>query len=335
MEYSDLIKKYNIKESDNIKRYENNPILDKTKIPYASELVFNSGVIKYNQEYIMLFRNDYYFEGASITQFHTNMGIARSKDGINFIPEKEPFIKYEDVLAQGYKRFYDPRINLIDGLIYMTFAIDSKNGTMGGIAKINDDFKSYEILSISTPDNRNMVLLPEKINGFYYRLERPMPIYSRSEDEAFDIWISKSPDLKFWGESKVLIDKDDVPYSNSKIGPASNLVKTKYGYLGFFHSVIVDGALGKNGYEGAWKKVYFAGAFLLDLDDPTKVIGISKNPIIIPKEEYETKTGFRNNVIFPCGLILEDDILKIYYGAGDKYSCLATMELEKLIKEII
>jgi beta-1,4-mannooligosaccharide/beta-1,4-mannosyl-N-acetylglucosamine phosphorylase len=72
---------------------------------------------------------------------------------------------------------------------------------------------------------------------------------------------------------------------------------------------------------------------LLDLDDPTKVIGMSKSPLIAPELPYETDEGFRQNVIFPGGMILEDDRqVKIYYGASDTVECVATANVDDLIE---
>ncbi len=71
---------------------------------------------------------------------------------------------------------------------------------------------------------------------------------------------------------------------------------------------------------------------LLDLNDPTKVVGMSKLPLIAPETYYETQTGFRQHVIFPGGMILEDNgEVKIYYGASDTVECLATARVEDLI----
>jgi len=215
----------------------------------------------------------------------------------------------------------------------MTFALDTLHGIRGGIMKINPNIKDYEIISLSVPDNRNMVLFPEKINGYYARLERPMPIYSRRNKEIFDMWISFSKDLKFWGESALLLGVEEVPYANCKIGPAAPPIKTKYGYLVLFHSVIKDDELEKNGYEDTWKKVYTMGAMFLDLNDPRRIISISKNPILIPKAKYEVENGFRNNVVFPCAAILKDNIVNIYYGAADTSTCLAFINIDDLYNE--
>ena len=234
--------------------------------------------------------------------------------------------------GEGIIRAYDPRLTVIDGRCYMCFAVDTKYGLRGGIA-VTDDFEKFEVLSLSLPDNRNMALFPEKIGDNFIRLERPMPIYSRFGKDKFDMWLSESPDLIYWGKSKVVLTVDDVPFANDKVGPGAPPVKTEKGWLTTFHAVENDSARGKNGWEPKWQKQYFAGIALLDLRDPSKIVGFSKSPLIAPELPFETRNGFRTDVIFPGGMILEDNgEVKIYYGAADTVECLATANVDDLIK---
>lgn len=318
-----------LESSTVIQRYENNPILDKRKIPYKSDLVFNAGVTKYQGKYVMVFRNDYGYLGNEGTDFEgTNMGLAYSSDGIHWDVQDKPCFALKD---EEIKRVYDPRLNVIDGKCYMCFAIDTHHGIRGGIA-VTEDFNRFDVLSMSVPDNRNMVLFPEKIENKFVRLERPFPVYSRNGQDRFDTWISKSPDLKYWGESSLLLGVEHVPFANDKIGPAAPPIKTKKGWLTTFHAVDIDNKRGKNGWEKKWKKRYTAGIMLLDLEDPTKIIGISKEPLLVPEKAYEKDEGFRTNVIFPGGMILEKDgEVKIYYGAADTVECLAIAHVDDLL----
>jgi beta-1,4-mannooligosaccharide/beta-1,4-mannosyl-N-acetylglucosamine phosphorylase len=137
----------------------------------------------------------------------------------------------------------------------------------------------------------------------------------------------------YWGNSKLLLGVEDVPYANDKIGPGAPPVKTPKGWLTTFHAVDIDPYRGKNGWEPFWKKRYCAGIMLLDLEDPSKIIGLYKEPLLAPEADYEISGGFRNHVIFPGGMILEDDgEVKIYYGAADTVECLATAHVDDLIK---
>lgn len=310
-----------------IKKLEK-PVLSRFDIPYKTALVFNAGVTKYNGKYVMTFRNDYGdYENHKLEG--TNIGLAFSDDGINWTVQPNPCFKLE---SDEISRAYDPRLTVIDGECYMCFAVDTKHGVCGGIAK-TEDFDKFEILSISAPDNRNMVLFPEKINGLYTRLERPMPIYSRGHKDRFDMWFAQSPDMRFWGNNKLVMGVEDVPFANDKIGPAAPPVKTEKGWLTTFHAVTLDTTRGKNGWEDKWQKVYTAGICLLDLEDPSKVVGMYDKPLIAAELPWEADEGFRTHAIFPGGMILEDNgEVKIYYGAADTVECLATADVDDLIK---
>ena len=314
------------------------PILTSADLPYASSLVFNAGVIKYRGEYVMIFRNDYgadqyAYETLGKRFAGTGVGIARSKNGVDgwrvepqmLLDSNDPFMDPE------LRRFYDPRIVQIEDRLLLCLAADTRHGVCGVIAALSDDLKTCRVLSTTAPDNRNLVLFPEKIGGEYVRLERPMPVYSRGKDR-FDIWISRSPDLIYWGQSRLLLGVEDVPWANNKIGPTASPVKTDRGWLTLFHAVDRDETRGKNGWETAWKKRYTAGLMLLDLNDPSKVLSVYQKPLIVPDTPLETDEGFRQNVIFPCAMLQEDDgEVKIYYGASDTCVCLATAQVDDLL----
>jgi beta-1,4-mannooligosaccharide/beta-1,4-mannosyl-N-acetylglucosamine phosphorylase len=310
-----------------IHRHPQNPILAPQDIPYGPLLTFNVGVIKYQGQYVMAFRNDYGTPGMIDTSL-TNIGIAYSPDGIHWTPKPQPVFTLHD---PENLRAYDPRLTVIDGRVYMCFAVDTRHGLRAGIAT-TEDFEKYEILHLSLPDNRNVVLFPEKVGGDYIRLDRPFPIYSRSQPERFDIWLSRSPDLCYWGKSGLVLGVEDVPFANRKIGPGAPPIKTPRGWLTLFHAVDYDPQRGKNGWEPSWQKRYTVGIMLLDLEDPCKVIGLSPAPLMAPEAPYEVDGGFRNHVIFPGGMILEDSgEVKIYYGAADTVTCLATAHVDDLL----
>ncbi len=311
-----------------IKRHPNNPLLTYKQVPYPATLIFNAGVTKYQGKYVMVFRNDPgewgspHFDGKK-----TDCGLATSDDGIKWTVAPKPCFTLR---SDEIRRAYDPRLTVIDGKVVMCFAIDTAHGVCGGIAT-TEDFEKWDILSISAPDNRNMVLFPEKVNGKYVRLERPMPVYSRGRDR-FDMWISQSPDLRYWGDTQFVLGVEHLPYANDKIGPAAPPIKTAKGWLTTLHVVDRDNTRGKNGWEEKWPKRYCAGLCLLDLNDPSKVIGLMKTPLLAPETDYETDDGFRTQVIFPTGCILEDDgEVKIYYGAADSVVCLATAHVDDLL----
>ena len=320
-----------------VKKFEK-PILTDKDVPYDACLVFNAGVAKIGEKYVMIFRNDH---GTTYEKFlatgkwidHTSLGVAVSDNGIDGWRVKDkPICDYYLRSGEELQRLYDPRLTVIDGKNYLCLAMDTRHGIRGCIAEIDESFENINIISASVPDNRNMVLFPEKINGYYYRLERPFPVYGRGRADRFDIWCSRSPDLRFWGDSELVLGVEQVPFSNDKIGPAAPPVKTEKGWLTLFHAVDIDESRGKNGWEKKWPKRYTVGVMLLDLNDPTKVVGMSKEPLMVPDLDFETEEGFRQNVLFPGGLIAEQDgTVKIYYGASDTCECLATSTVDELV----
>ncbi|NUP99396.1 MAG: glycoside hydrolase family 130 protein [Armatimonadetes bacterium] len=311
-----------------ITRHPANPVLSAADVPYQATLIFNAGVARYQGRYVMVFRNDYGPAGEEKLT-GTNLGLAFSDDGVRWEVQPKPCFELGD---EEITRAYDPRLTVMDGRCYMCFAVDTHHGLRGGIA-VTDDFEEFEVLSLSAPDNRNMVLFPERFDGRYVRLERPFPVYSRGMGEKFDIWISDSPDLAYWGNTALLLGGEQVPFANAKIGPGAPPVKTSAGWLTTFHAVDIDPARGKHGWEPKWTKRYTAGIMLLDLADPYRIVGYSRQPLLAPEAPYEVDGGFRNNVIFPGGMILDDSgEVKIYYGAADTVECLATAHVDDLVR---
>jgi predicted GH43/DUF377 family glycosyl hydrolase len=176
------------------------------------------------------------------------------------------------------------------------------------------------------------VVWTERIGGKYVRLERPFPVYGRGGVDRFDIWLADSPDLRYWGNIQLVLGVEDVPYANDKIGPAAPPVRTEKGWLTLFHAVDRDNNRGKNGWEEKWQKRYTAGVMLLDRDDPRKIVGLSREPLMVPEAPYEVSGGIRNHVIFPGGMILEKSgEVKLYYGSADTVECLATADVGELL----
>ncbi len=330
------------KYADCMVRYSQNPVLSAENVPYPSSLTFNAGVVRYAGRYLMVFRNDFGHDGQG--RFAgTNIGLATSPDGIKWAVEPKPILAEEDVrrelkhlMRHHYapdfvKRIYDPRLTVVDDRIYMCFAVDTAHGICGGVAR-TDDFHKFEWLSVTAPDNRNLVLFPRRIGGQFLRYERPLPVYMRGNPEDFPIWCAESPDMVYWGRNRPVLGVDQVSYANSKIGPAAPPIETPRGWLVTIHAVSRDPNHRLRGWEPkGWFKTYYAGLMLTDLDDPSRVIGLMRRPLLTPETDYEL-AGFRGSVIFPCGLILETSgEVKIYYGAADTAVALATAHVDDLL----
>lgn len=311
-----------------VNRYAGNPVLCASDISYPATLIFNAGVAKWQGKYVMVFRNDYGGAPGTARFDGTNIGVAFSDDGITWNARPKPWIEWKDA---EIRRAYDPRITIIDGRCYLCFAVDTEHGVRGGVA-VTDDLDKWEVLSLSAPDNRNMVLFPEKREGKFMRFERPFPVYGRSGLEQFDLWFSDSPDCAYWGNTQLTLATEQVPWANAKIGPGAPPVKTPEGWLAVFHAVSIDKSRELPAWHPNWFKTYTIGVMLLDLEKPWIVKGMCKEPLMAPEESYELE-GFRGHVLFPGGLILEDDgEVKIYYGAADTVECLATTHVDKLIE---
>jgi predicted GH43/DUF377 family glycosyl hydrolase len=295
-----------------IERYKNNPILTYKDVPYPVATVHNAAVVKHLGLYIMIFRS-HKLNGRSI------LGMAESADGYNFRVKNEPFMvpakegAFKEYEAYGIE---DPRIIFMDGEYLITYSAYSKHGVRIGLAKTKD-FKTIERISLITEsDYRNVVIFPEKFNGLYARLDRP-----HSEIAPWSIWISYSPDLKYWGESKLIMRPLQYHWDEMKIGPGAPPIKTSRGWLSIYHGVFptMDGS------------VYRLGVALHDLEDPSKIIAVGDEWILQPEEDYEI-TGYVHNVVFTCGAVAEEDgSMKIYWGGADKVMCVGTANLEALV----
>ena len=132
------------------------------------------------------------------------------------------------------------------------------------------------------------------------------------------IWLSESDDLLHW-DNYILLMQGETSWEDKKIGAGTPPIKTKDGWLVLYH--------------GVSKKddAYRVGAILLDLNNPYKIIARTKDYLMEPEEEYETN-GYYNGCVFPTAVVPKDGTLYIYYGAGDKVVCLATVNEEKLLK---
>src|SRR5574338_827436 len=306
--------------SKSINRHPHNPILTHVNVPFPSTLVYNCGVARFQGRYVMIFRNDYNFSPEKTWHKFEgiNLGLAFSDDGVRWDVQPQPIL--EQLKSEENLWAYDPRLTVIDGRCYLSFCLDTRHGMRAGIA-VTDDFQHFEVISLSVPDLRNVVLFPELIGGRFMRLERPFPIYLRrnwNQVDRFDLWLSASPDLTYWGDTHLLLSVEQVPFANEKIGPGAPPIRTSKGWLEVFHAVETASTLGKNGWEDNWNKKYYAGVMLLDLENPRKILGICPEPLLSLEAPYEVSGGFRNGVIFPTAVVPEQDgEVKIYYGAAD------------------
>ncbi len=294
-----------------INRFSKNPILLKEDVPFPVNSIFNPGAVKYKNEYLLVCR-------VEMPNGRSSFVLAKSKDGKNFKVDSKPCLTPKD--HENYFKYVewgieDSRITKIGNKYYLTYTGYSRFQPLVMLAE-TEDFKKFKIHGpISEPSNKDCALFPEKINGYYYKIDRP------SAEQRHDIWISKSPDLIHWGSYEFLVEPSAGTWEANKIGISTQPVKTKAGWLILYHGVRGFGI----------SSLYKLGVMLLDLKKPWKIIGKSTEPILSPDLNYE-RIGDVGNVIFSNGWIVEDNgEVKIYYSGADTNICLATTSVDYLI----
>jgi predicted GH43/DUF377 family glycosyl hydrolase len=243
----------------------------------------------------------------------SHLRVARSRDGIKFTIDDEPAIApHLDIEEYGVE---DPRITLIDGIFYITYVSVSRWGITTSLATTRD-FRSFERRGvIFLPDHKDVVIFPERINGKYVALTRPMP---QSFSRIFGIWIAFSDELTEWGGHETICLPRWDHWDELRTGASAVPFRTREGWLELYHGVNRNHR-------------YAMGALLLDADDPRKVLARSPAPILAPGTAYE-RLGLFNDTIFSCGVVpLGDDEIRMYYGAAD--SCIAAADFS--VREII
>ena len=296
-----------------VRRYDGNPILTPDDIPYPVETVHNAGVAKFDGRYVMLFR-------AHRANGRCILGLAESEDGFKFAPRPEPFmVPAADGVFAEYEAFgvEDPRITLLDGEYLITYSAYSRHGVRIALARTRDWQTVERVALISQADMRNVAIFPERFDGRYVRLDRP-----HSEISPWAIWISYSPDLVYWGDSRVVMKPMQYHWDQMKIGPGAPPIRTPRGWLHIYHGVFptMDGS------------VYRLGVALHDLQDPAKILGVCDRWILQPEHPCEV-TGYVHNVVFTCGAVPEDDgTVKIYWGGADKVMNVGIADLDELVE---
>jgi predicted GH43/DUF377 family glycosyl hydrolase len=330
-----------------LQRYKKNPILVPNEANWwESKAVFNCAILHYENKFHMLYRAIGEYE-----KYISRIGYASSTDGYSFARSNhialEPMQDYEQYGIE------DPRMVEIDNQVYITYVILSAYVTDGAIVEASTalatttDFLKYTRLGVITTkgsNNKDVVLFPEKMSqqqqqqqssvlsssssnntdgaGKYFFLHRPSGwIGSKYGVNKPSIWLGEGNALTNF-EKHTLLLKPEEDWEELKVGAGPPPIKTRTGWLVIYHGVSRD-------------KAYRAGAALLDLHDPSKIIGRTKTPILEPKEPYE-KFGDVSSVVFPTGAcVVDNDKLFVYYGGADRVCCLATADLDYLLDQIL
>ena len=253
----------------------------------------------------------FYVNGEMMLTSISHLRIARSKDGVNFTIDPTPA-----VFPQTYYETYgleDPRITKIENLYYITYKVVSDKGICTGLLTTEDFIHFNRHGIIFCPENLDVVIFPERIDGKYWALTRPVPRYLGPRG----IWIASSPDAIHWGQHQPLVLLQEGTLHDGKTGGSCVPIKTDMGWLEIYHgSDIADR--------------YTLAAVLLDLNNPSQVIARGKIPIMEPAAPYELQ-GFYGNVVFSCGAIEKDNSVLIYYGASDEYTAVAKTTISRIL----
>ncbi len=254
------------------------------------------------------------YRGRDYLSTLSHIRIARSRDGENFTVNDTPFIApCSETERYGVE---DARVVKIEGRYYINFSVVSEDSWCTALA-VTDDFINIERLGIIFhPENKDVVIFPEKVNGKYIAFHRP----NNSGFGKASIWYAESPDLLHWGKHRCLLRPRDNPFESGKIGGGSAPIKTEEGWLTIYHA------------KGSDQRYSLFG-LLLDLKEPWRIIRQGKIPLLKPVEKYET-SGFFGNVVFTNGLLERDGKLHMYYGASDDTSCLAVSTVEEVLASL-
>jgi predicted GH43/DUF377 family glycosyl hydrolase len=298
------------------KRYEGNPILTPEDWPYAANAVFNPGAIKLNSETVLLIR-------VEDMRGFSHLTIARSEDGFtNWQVDSQPTLEADQTSHEERWGLEDPRIVWLEeqkqyAITYTSF---SEGGPVVSLA-ITKNFKNYARLgTMLPPEDKDACLFPRRFRGRFALIHRPIV-----RGEAH-MWISFSPDLKHWGDHRVLLKTRTAFWDGQRIGLACQPVETSEGWLLFYHGV-------RSTTAGA---IYRLGLALLDLEEPWRVLRRGDEWLLGPHAYYE-RIGDVNGVIFPSGITIHKELnrINLYYGAADCTVAVATAVLSDIMDYIL
>jgi len=241
----------------------------------------------------------------------SHMRLAHSADGIHWTVEPRPWMQAEP----PYESFgvEDARITAIEGTYYVNYTAVSQHGIATALVRTADFVHLERCGIIFPPSNRDVTFFPQKIGGEYAAYHRPMP----GDLGKYNIWFATSPDMTHWGGHRVVLEASGDGWEAGRVGGGAPPVWTERGWLSIYHAADATNR-------------YCLGAFLTPHDQPGRVIGRSKTPILEPSAAYETE-GFFNNVVFTCGALVVDTTLYLYYGAADERVALATAPLDAIL----
>ncbi len=239
--------------------------------------------------------------------------------------DAEPVVGDESqrIIPQGPYEQYgieDPRITRLGDSYFITYVGVSEHGICTSLMR-TDDFATFERLGvILPPDNKDVLLFPEKVAWQYAALHRPMPSMKFSPPR---VWFAQSDDLISWGDHRPVAGLSIGGAFRDRAGGSTVPIRTERGWL-----VLVHGSDKQPGDGGAG--VYSAGAVVLNRFKPWRVAARTPEPFMLPEHDFE-KRGFVDNVVFPTGAVVRGGQLHVYYGAADEHAAVCGYDLAGLL----
>ncbi len=303
-------------------RARENPILGpRPDHTWETRAVFNPAALRAGGKIHLLYR--------AMSEDNTSvLGYAASRDGVH-IDERllEPAYKprtdsERKGQAGGNSGCEDPRLTRIGDTIYMCYtAFNGIQPPQVALSTISlQDFLAHQwvwsnpvLISPEGIEDKDACLLPAKVNGKFMVFHR----IRTSIDIDFVDHLDRTKRLPLT-DSRWLLPRKDK-WDSEKVGIAAPPLKTSEGWLLLYHGVSSD------------DHYYRVGAVLLALKNPSTILARTDAPLFEPDEWYE-REGQVSNVVFPCGAVIHDKLLRIYYGGADRVVGTASAELERLLK---
>ncbi len=293
------------------KKFEGNPILTKHDWPYPVNSVMNPAAIKVDDDYLLLARVE------DLRGF-SHLCVARSKNGLtDWEIDQQPTLVPDEKSREERYALEDPRIVWLEeqkqyAITYVSFGEDGPIITLA----ITRNFKTFARLgALLPPEDKDACLFPRRFNGRFALIHRPIV-----RGEAH-IWISMSPDLKHWGDHRVLLKTRHAYWDGVRVGLGAQPIELPEGWLIVYHGV-------RGTTAGA---IYRTGLALLDKDEPWRVLHRSPEWVLGPSELYE-QIGDVGSVTFVSGAIVNEKTneLYLYYGAADDKIAVAIGNLDDI-----
>jgi predicted GH43/DUF377 family glycosyl hydrolase len=232
--------------------------------------------------------------------------------------------------ASPYESFgiEDPRLVMFDDRYYFTYVAVSVHGIVTALAS-TVDFQTFDRHGvIFCPENKDVILFPEKIGGEYVAFHRPNPASHFAQPE---IWLARSPDLFHWGQHERLLGRE-AEWATLKVGGGTPPIRTPDGWLSLYHGNVAPKCLHATSVGVTTTDVgeYAAASLLQSLADPSQIVGMSRLPVMRAEADFE-RSGYLPDIIFPTAMLRRGEYVDIYYGAADTATGVARYTLADLL----